>query len=204
MNTANDKPRIHRVQDEIMNLLSLNSDPMTARDLITLCESHEAESDIHKAVGNLVRAGRIEVAGTTEGARGATARLYRIAVGTDTERLMSHLERDLANAGAGPNIPLDSAHGSTLADEFRSGRIADLSYEPDSIRRHVRPAPNSFAARLIAGLPDPEPRVLGADIWAEVIGAIADRLESGRALPPHPEVIAILRDMRKELLEVAA
>lgn len=190
MNTANDKPRIHRVQDEIMNLLSLNSDPMTARDLITLCESHEAESDIHKAVGSLVRAGRIEVAGTTEGARGATARLYRIAnnAGTDTE-LMSHLERDLAGAGAGPNIPLDSAHGSTLADEFeRSGPMqpGKCSYGSDPILSAIE--------RL------EEPRIVDALRDAMLLRALAD----SPALRSEPDVGQWLQDLAEKLDRRAA
>ena len=69
---------------------------------------------------------------------------------------------------------------------------------------HTEATRQHFAARLIASIPDPEPRVLGAGLWADVAGAIADRLDAGRALPPHPELIAMLRAMERGLLEIAA
>lgn len=143
---------------------------------------------------------------------------------------LSESERAIAaemDAGELEDRPDDSAHGSTAGDEFTSsGRSTGPQYDPDDVRLNVRPirphgliyahVPDAmerqavrperqhFAARLIADLDDPEPRLLDAAQWADVVGAIADRLDSGRALPPHPDVIAALRAMEQGLMEVAA
>jgi len=67
----------------------------------------------------------------------------------------------------------------------------DVEFRSVSARR----ARGFFLADLVRTAPDPEPRILGADAYAEFLDACAERLEAGRVIPAHPEIAATLREI---------
>ena len=96
-------------------------------------------------------------------------------------------------------------------DEFAAAPLPRPAYKPAAVAfrsegtlaDHQGKSAN-FAARYIAALDDPEPRLLEARWIADLLGAVAGRLEAGRSLPPDPEAVRLLREAEAILLEVAA
>lgn len=187
------RPATQVAMDQVVSILAVSPTALSSADIADQC-STDAQA-VYRAIGNLLRDRRIECTGETKGRRGQPTRLYQLAQQdepragmSDADLLREHLEREMAG------IAIGEAHDGD--EHERAVYVA-----PPEIPKRTE---DWFIARRIADLDDPEPRLAEARQWAAIVGAIADRLDAGRALPPDADVIAALRDMRQGLLEVAA
>ena len=189
------RPATQIAMDQVVSILHSSPTALSPSEIADQC-STDAQA-VYRAIGNLLRDRRIECTGETKGRRGQPTRLYQIvkqdeprAGMSDADLLREHLEREMAGSAIG------EAHDG---DEHERAVYVAPPEIPARLDRD-----DWFIARRIADLDDPEPRLAEARQWAAIVGAIADRLDAGRALPPDADVIAALRDMRQGLLEVAA
>jgi hypothetical protein len=71
-------PRVHLVMDEILDYLA-TTPTATSVELRDQCPSIEQDNDIHRALGNLVRDGRLIFTGLETSAKGQPMRRYRLS-----------------------------------------------------------------------------------------------------------------------------
>lgn len=170
------------VQQQVLDYLARQTEPVTGREIIDAIEP-EADNDVFRALGQLVRAGQIVQSGMTRGGpRNGPMRLYLIAGGLNVTAapVAAPLSGDVNNmVAADPEAALDTPSAPAVR----------------------RPAPGAGDPILAALARMPSaPRIQEATLHADRLGALVARLRAGDPLYHDPDIAAWLDDL-KTLME---
>lgn len=133
------------VSEMILAELATSVEPLTSGDLYDRLELDHADTVIHRAIGLLLRDGRIELDAPRMGKRGQPSKTYRL-LRSDTTRLIEHLESELAGS---PAMDQGDIQTRKILDEDRGPVIryplSTILDEPPTA-----PAPDHSAPRCTA------------------------------------------------------
>lgn len=138
------------VAEMIIAELATDTQPLTSGDLYERLELDHADTVIHRALAVLLRDGRIELDAPRLGKRGQPAKTYRISPRSDSTRLMTHLEAELAASVEVDRVNIQTRH---IIDEEPGPTIRyPLSAILDDPPTAPDPVPTAPRCRACGGL----------------------------------------------------